>query len=932
MKNNKYKFLKGHFIVVLIILAVLLIAGGTYSLWLWTSNINKNVVFNTITGLEDYIIYDEGESYFVGNFQPTDTFCKNVSNSLSFKKTSKAANLNLIATIYMDINSIGVNISKSDDVYWVITSGDKNINCVSGLEGENVLGYGVFNGVKPGDRIKLLERIYVTEEVKSYTVWIWIDSNGTDLSKLSGETIDANVWTEFEMYDDDGLEVVVNFDVNGENFDNAPSGGIVYNTPGEHEFVVPYDGEYKLEVWGAQGGGTSSYIGGYGGYSVGVVNLTDNQTLFVNVGGGGNANLTTGTIGYIAGGYNGGGDGTYAGDGTTYSATGGSGGGATHVAIVSGELSTLSDNQNSILIVAGGGGGAGIDAYESYMYSCAGGSAGGYQGTVVSGESTSCSAGTQLSGNLFGIGGNYATATHGAAGGGGGYYGGGGGGVNAPGCGGSGYIVNSLLTNKYMYCYNRATSDEESTRTYTTTDVSTDPIANYAKSGDGAARITLISIPTIEKVLTYGQIYGELPKPTRDGYAFLGWYTKDGIKVTKDTVMNNKVDHTLYARWTDEYSMVTLNAGAGSFDDISYTTVGQHEFTVPYDGEYQLEVWGAQGGSVDGYGAYTSGIINLNSGEKLYIYVGGKGSDRSVRTGGYNGGGTGGYGTGNSSGGGGASDIRYFGIYMPSSDDLVWSSSLGLRSRIMVAAGGATQYSHDSPGTLGAAGGLISDNGRYAGGATQTAGGSAQSGASSGTTSGSFGIGGNGGAGGDWGGGGAGGGGYYGGSGGSGHAGGNQYYSGGTGGSSYISGHKGCVAITSESSSSPKSGCSTGIDDISCSIHYSNKIFSDTVMIGGNGYVWSNVKGSLQQMPNPNGGYYGSGVGHSGDGVVKISQLFTFKKIVFGETYGELHVPTREGYTFLGWYTEKEGGTQITSDMIVSDVGNQTLYAHWQAN
>lgn len=51
--------------------------------------------------------------------------------------------------------------------------------------------------------------------------------------------------------------------------------------------------------------------------------------------------------------------------------------------------------------------------------------------------------------------------------------------------------------------------------------------------------------------LTFGQPYGELPTPQRNGYVFAGWYTgaKDGLLVRKDTVVANAANHTLYAHW-----------------------------------------------------------------------------------------------------------------------------------------------------------------------------------------------------------------------------------------------------------------------------------------------------------------------------------------------------------------------------------------------
>ncbi len=93
--------------------------------------------------------------------------------------------------------------------------------------------------------------------------------------------------------------------------------------------LVP--GEYKLQVWGAQGGGSLNSLGGYGGYSYGTVTFNEVTDLFINVGG-------------VP--YNGGGPAQA------------NGGGATHIAKVSGLLSTLSEKRDEVLIVAGGGGGS----------------------------------------------------------------------------------------------------------------------------------------------------------------------------------------------------------------------------------------------------------------------------------------------------------------------------------------------------------------------------------------------------------------------------------------------------------------------------------------------------------------------------------------------------------------------------------------------
>lgn len=52
-----------------------------------------------------------------------------------------------------------------------------------------------------------------------------------------------------------------------------------------------------------------------------------------------------------------------------------------------------------------------------------------------------------------------------------------------------------------------------------------------------------------------------------------------------------------------------------------------------------------------------------------------------------------------------------------------------------------------------------------------------------------------------------------------------------------------------------------------------------------------------------------------------------------GEAYGELPVPTREGYSFAGWFPFDEGGELVTSTTIFTPIGSesseQILFARW---
>ena len=175
-------------------------------------------------------------------------------------------------------------------------------------------------------------------------------------------------------------------------------------------YIAKSDGYYNLEVWGAQGGNyNTTYVGGLGGYSKGIVHLTKGTTLYVCVGGQPQTVTTTKTA--VPGGFNGGGNGFNRDYSSTYT-YGQAGGGATDIRI----------GQNSLyarVIVAGGGSGS-----NNRISGYAGGGTSG-----ISGQSGY--AGTQTSagsGGSFGQGGSASTSgnnyKYGASGGGGGFYGG----------------------------------------------------------------------------------------------------------------------------------------------------------------------------------------------------------------------------------------------------------------------------------------------------------------------------------------------------------------------------------------------------------------------------------------------------------------------------------------------------------------------------
>ncbi len=51
--------------------------------------------------------------------------------------------------------------------------------------------------------------------------------------------------------------------------------------------------------------------------------------------------------------------------------------------------------------------------------------------------------------------------------------------------------------------------------------------------------------------------------------------------------------------------------------------------------------------------------------------------------------------------------------------------------------------------------------------------------------------------------------------------------------------------------------------------------------------------------------------------------------VTLGQKYGPLPVPSKDNYTFRGWFTFPSGGTMINADKLVRIAQDHTLYAQW---
>ena len=233
--------------------------------------------------------------------------------------------------------------------------------------------------------------------------------------------------------------------------------------------------------------------------------------------------------------------------------------------------------------------------------------------------------------------------------------------------------------------------------------------------------------------------------------------TNLGTNRTNTTTFVDKIE--------DELNRLSIADTSGDYIGGDVDSDGR-EYIAPSAGWYKIELWGAAGGGTNGgRGAYTSGIMYLESNERLYFYVGEQGASEAS----FNGGGAGN--TSNYYAGGGATDVRL--ISGP------WNDETSIDSRIMVAAGGGGAGSSSAGGIGGA---LVGGSGN---GSSKGLGGSQSAGGSGAGTAGSFGTGGAGGSSSA-----GAGGGYFGGA-----ASGTSSSAGG--GSSFIQGYAGSRATTS---------------------------------------------------------------------------------------------------------------------------------------
>ncbi|MBR3966397.1 MAG: InlB B-repeat-containing protein [Clostridia bacterium] len=141
-----------------------------------------------------------------------------------------------------------------------------------------------------------------------------------------------------------------------------------------------------------------------------------------------------------------------------------------------------------------------------------------------------------------------------------------------------GSIIGALPTPvRSGYVFEGWYSDEDQTVPFNLTKMPEDGAVLYAKWSADNHTVTFhvnggnaLEESDASKTVSYGMPYGELPRPERTGYAFIGWFTatEGGEEITSESIYNLTGNQTLYAQWR---KLKEISADSFSFNTKNYT-------------------------------------------------------------------------------------------------------------------------------------------------------------------------------------------------------------------------------------------------------------------------------------------------------------------------------------------------------------------------
>lgn len=134
------------------------------------------------------------------------------------------------------------------------------------------------------------------------------------------------------------------------------------------------------------------------------------------------------------------------------------------------------------------------------------------------------------------------------------------------------------------------------------------------------------SPPNPESIgVVYDSPYGMLPTPTeRIGYTFAGWYDADSQAITADTKYRKKSGQTLYAHWTAKTYQVSFDPNGGNEPESIIVTHGSTYGELPLStrDNYSFGGWHIEESNNNGVGTkvWSTTDVTITSDQILYAH------------------------------------------------------------------------------------------------------------------------------------------------------------------------------------------------------------------------------------------------------------------------------------------------------------------------
>jgi uncharacterized repeat protein (TIGR02543 family) len=123
------------------------------------------------------------------------------------------------------------------------------------------------------------------------------------------------------------------------------------------------------------------------------------------------------------------------------------------------------------------------------------------------------------------------------------------------------------------------------------------------------------------KIVEYDSPYGDLPTPERDGFIFVGWYTKliGGERIFQDSIVKVTGKPTIYARWQKRPYIVYYNGNGGDVardSNVVYYLEDYGVLPIPTRSGYQFMGW--QTSLIEGEMIHDYDVVNQAKNHTLY--------------------------------------------------------------------------------------------------------------------------------------------------------------------------------------------------------------------------------------------------------------------------------------------------------------------------